>query len=66
MGNLTLSDTVALSECTLLMPAWMSLRRGSDENSRGSGRPIVICMYLIPAKLELHEAHVPRANITVK
>ena len=36
-----------LVEHTLWIPACTRRRRGIDENSRGSGRPIVICMCLI-------------------
>ena len=50
MGSLTLVAIGVLCECTLLIPIWISLNRGSEEYSLGSGRPRVICMCLIPAK----------------
>ena len=42
-----------LFECSLCTPACTRRRRGIDENSRGSGRPIVICMCLIADRYTL-------------
>ena len=38
-----------LCEWVRWIPACTNCRRGSDENSLGSGRPRVICMCLMPA-----------------
>ena len=42
-----------LLECILWMPACTRQRRGIDENSHGSGRPIVIYMCLIADRYTL-------------
>ena len=50
IGNLTLSDSGECWEYSLLMPDCTNRSLGSDENSLGSGRPKVICIYLMPDK----------------
>ncbi len=47
MGNLTFGDREWL--LVLSTPAWTNFNRGSDENSRGSGNPSVICVWRTPA-----------------